>query len=267
MIEADYFKSCENKLSYLYEVPAEKVKKTGIIFVHAAYGNKLGPHRMFVEFARKFNTLGYPTFRFDLAGCGDSTGNVLPNDSTGDVVDVLEAINFFMAKVSIKNVVLFGISRGARVCYAAAGQCKPVLGGIILLSTPMSGNRIAIKSLVTCLKEYFYKLKDINNLRKLLSGKVNLLRIWQTATTAFRIKRRYVSVGNKTLPGCPILFIYGGGDPTTGESSRFYSNECEENNLSYKCHIIPNANHSFFHYKWKEEIFDVSKQWLSEIRI
>ena len=81
MTETGYFNSGGNELFYSCTIPAGKNETTGIVFVHAADGNRLGPHRMFVEFARHFNSLGYPTFRFDLSGCGDSTGAVSEDNS------------------------------------------------------------------------------------------------------------------------------------------------------------------------------------------
>ena len=58
MIEAGYFKGISNDLFYVCSLPDRNAKRTGVLFVHAAGGNRLGPHRMFVELAQKLNKSG-----------------------------------------------------------------------------------------------------------------------------------------------------------------------------------------------------------------
>ena len=265
MTETGFLNSGSNELSYSCEIPSGQTRRIGVIFVHAADGNRLGPHRMFVEYANCYNSLGYPTLRFDLSGCGDSTGKASQNGITTEVFDTTEAVKFFMARANLEKVVLFGISRGARVCYSVMEQHSLPLGGMILLSTPTSSNKAAINSLRVRLKEYFHKLRDPKSLRKLLSGRANVRQIWRTLTTAVQLRNRYAQSERKFFATkCPVLFIYGGQDPMARESSQYYTIKCSENSTPYDCHFVADANHSFFHYKWKEEILDVSKQWLQK---
>lgn len=265
MTETGYFNSGENKLAYSCTIPAGESEATGIIFIHAADGNRLGPHRMFVEFAGHFNSLGFPTFRFDLSGCGDSTGSVSGTDIANEVSDTIEAIHSFMTKANLENVILLGISRGAHVCYNVMAKHALPLGGLILLSMPISGNKAALNSFQNRLNEYLYKLKDPKHLRKLLSGKANFRQIGRTLTTTLRLKNRYAPTEtNEFATKCPVLFIYGECDPLAAQSSRYYTTKCRENDVPYDCHYIADANHSFFHYKWKEQILDISVKWLEE---
>jgi len=266
VVKVGNFRSGENELYYSCGIPPRRTNDVGIIFVHAADGNRLGPHRMFVEAANRLNVLGYPTLRFDLAGCGDSTGAASDNDITADVSDVISAVRFFVTEANLQGVVLFGISRGARVCYTAMVQHRLPLNGMILLSTPISSGRAALKSFGSRLSEYVCKLKDPEYLRKFLSGRASIAQIRQTLLTALRLRCRYTGTEKKAFTSkCAVLFIYGGYDPIAAESSRYYTGRCRENDVPYDCHVISGANHSFFHYKWKEEIFDVSRQWLERI--
>lgn len=261
--ETGYFKSNGNQLSYACTIPTGARRKTGVIFVHAANGNRLGPHRMFVEFANSFNTIGLPTMRFDLSGCGDSTGSASQADITADVRDTIEAIRFFKSKANLDNVILFGISRGARICYGAMTNQSLPLGGMILLSTPFSSNMAAMNSLRRRLKEYFCKLKDPVHLRKLLSGRANTRQIFKTLSTAAGLRKRYEKTKENTFATkCPVLLFYGELDPVAKESSQYYTNKYKQNDMPYNCHFIENANHSYFHYQWKEQILDITNQWL-----
>jgi pimeloyl-ACP methyl ester carboxylesterase len=263
VIRRGAFVSGDNELFYVCNIPDMHNKNTGVIFVHAADGNRIGPHRMFVEMAAKLNHLGFATMRFDLTGCGDSSGTVSRNDVTPDITDVVAAIDFFMSLTQIKSVCLFAISRGARICFSLIAKHKLPVSAAILLSTPVSTTKTAVSTLSSRMHEYLCKLKNPQNLWKLLAGRANLVQIGGTLLTAIHLRHRYSQVEeSKFASRCPILFIYGQNDPITAESAKYCARICNENALPYECHIIKGANHSYFHYLWKQRIFEISQQWL-----
>jgi pimeloyl-ACP methyl ester carboxylesterase len=264
--EVGYFRSGDDELAYSCVVPRAQTKSVGIIFVHALDGNRLGPHRMFVELAERFNRLGYPTLRFDLTGSGDSAGSIERNSITAEVNDVVAATRFFINRANLEAVILLGISRGARVCYSAMADYPLPLRGAVLLSTPLSSSKAAAKALKARLTEYACKLKDPGHLWKLVSGNAHPRQIWQTLVTAVKLRRRYEPVEQKPFASaCPVLLIYGQCDPNAEESCLYYTAGCRENDIPHECHFIQQANHSFFHYKWKQEILDISANWLEKI--
>jgi len=266
VIETGYFKSVQNKLYYNCAIPSGRTKRCGIIFVHAADGNRMGPHRMFVELAREFNAIGYPTLRFDLTGCGDSTGTFSAGNINIEVLDVVNAVRFFSEKAGVDGVVVFAISRGARVCYNAISRYNLPLDAMILLSTPISSGRAGLNTLTNRLKQYLYKLKDRQNLIRLFCGKVNMKLIWKTLTTAANLTGRYERSDSTTFVSKPsVLLVYGQYDPIGKQASSHYTANFTAAGIPAQCHVITGANHSFFHYTWKQEIFDVSSQWLSQI--
>ena len=266
MVETGYFRSGDNELFYSCTVPTGKARVAGIVFVHAGSGNRLGPHRMFVEMAEGFNILGYPTFRFDWSGCGDSTGAISQNGIKAQVADVVEATRFFVGLANLESVVLLGISRGARICFTVMAEHHLPLAGMILLSIPVSSTGSALKSFGSQLTEYIYKLKDPKYLGKLLSGHADITQIRKTLMTALRLGHRYGQAERKTFKSkCHILFIYGERDPISVKSRRYCTSKCHQNNLAYDLHIVAGANHSYFHYKWKEEVRKVSERWLEKI--
>jgi len=261
--EVGYFRSGENKLYYSAGIPSRRAGGGGIVFVHAADGNRLGPHRMFVELARKFNGLGYATLRFDLRGCGDSSGSTSNGGIEAEVLDVVNAVKFFRAWGELDEVILFGISRGARVCYRAMAGHELCLEGMILLSAPVPGSKAGFSSFAGELKQYACKLKQPSYAWKLISGRANTGGIHRTLATALKLGRRYKQIERRCFATrAPILFIYGSHDPIAKGSSLYYKAECKKNQVNCDCRFISGANHSFFHYKWKEQIFDISEQWL-----
>jgi pimeloyl-ACP methyl ester carboxylesterase len=260
--DAKFFTSGSNQLAYRFD-PAEATS-IGILFVHAAGGNRLGPHRMFVELARRLNALGYSTFRFDLSGSGDSSGAC--GGIMDEAADVHEAVRFFRDISNVDTVVLLGISRGARVCYELTARHELPLAGMILLSIPVSTRAAALKTFHERLRVYWHKLRTSGTLRRLVSGKVYVLQVYKTLLHALGLASRFKPLAEVDLATrCPILFVYGGNDPIAGESRRHYGNVCQHNGLPHDCHIVTGANHSFFHYKWKEEIFAVSEKWLKSL--
>ncbi|MHC4396872.1 MAG: hypothetical protein ACYS1A_14580 [Planctomycetota bacterium] len=61
-----------------------------------------------------------------------------------------------------------------------------------------------------------------------------------------------------------MFFIYGSKDPIAADSALYYSRICEKYKIPYRVAEIKNANHSFFHYRWKEQIMEMTKEWLME---
>jgi pimeloyl-ACP methyl ester carboxylesterase len=265
MIKSDYFNSGNNRLSYACTIPAEHTKKAGVIFVHAAEGNRLGPHRMFVEIAEELKNCGIISLRFDMRGCGDSEGDPSINNINPDIEDLFNAINFFVSTYKTQKTFLFGISKGALVCISTLMTYDLPISGAILLSTPFGGSKMAARKFNNCLKEYLYKLTNFEYIKKLLSGKANIKQISKTLIYAITSPKRYRHQNNGFATKCSLNFIYGAKDPITTDSSKHYRTICEKNDISFTIQEILNANHSFFHYIWKEQIIEISKKWLMTI--
>lgn len=256
------FDSGSNKLSGVCTIPDDPAIKAGVIFVHAADGNRLGPHRMFVELAEKLKVLGIASLRFDMRGCGDSEGEPAGNDIKPDIEDLRNAIRFFASKYNPTKIFLFGISRGARVSISALSQNKIPIDGAVLLSTPFAGSKAAAKKFSNRLKEYLYKFTNPGSLKKLLSGKADLKQIAKTLAFALTSQKRYRSNTNKFITKCPLFFIYGSKDPIASDSAVYYRNLCGKFDIAFKMSEIKNANHSFFHYRWKQQIMELTEDWL-----
>lgn len=264
MNRIDFFNSGQNKLSFVCTVPDGQAIKAGIVFVHAADGDRLGPHRMFVELADRLKKAGIASFRFDMRGCGDSEGVPARNDINPDIEDLLSAIDYFASKYNPPKIFLFGISRGARVSLSAIAEHSLPVDGAVLLSTPFSGSRAAAKKFADRLKEYLYKFRNPESLKKLLTGKADLRQILKTLTFALSSQKKYRRIRNGFPTRCPLFFIYGSKDPIAADSALHYSKICEKFKIPFETVEIKNANHSFFHYRWKEQIMEMTKEWLIE---
>jgi hypothetical protein len=264
MNRKEFFNSGSNRLSCVCTIPDELAIKAGVIFVHAADGNQLGPHRMFVELAAKLKDVGMASLRFDMRGCGDSEGEPAGSDISADIEDLQNATRYFASKYSPPKIFLFAISRGARVSISALARSDIPVSGACLLSTPFAGTKAAAKKFSSRLKEYLYKFTNPDSLKKLLSGKADLKQIAKTLVSAISSQKRYRSNNAGFLTRCPLFFIYGSKDPIAADSAVHYRKICEKFNIPFAMTEIENANHSFFHYRWKDQIMEMVENWLLE---
>lgn len=97
--------------------------RVGVLVVVGGPQYRAGSHRQFVLMARDFAQAGYPAFRFDYRGMGDSDGASRSFESVGD--DIRSAIDtFFTSAPQLQGVVLWGLCDAASAClmYASADE-------------------------------------------------------------------------------------------------------------------------------------------------
>jgi exosortase A-associated hydrolase 1 len=85
---------------------------TGVIIVTGGTQTRIGSHRMFERLARALAAEGYPCFRFDRRGVGDSEGE--DPDFRGSGPDLAAAVAAFRGQCpALERVVGFGLCDGA----------------------------------------------------------------------------------------------------------------------------------------------------------
>jgi len=114
----------------------------GILLLNYGTTPRSGPGDSLVHWADSFSKLGYPSFRFDLPGLGDSTGE-LPKDVLGYVSRVTASgytrtvsgiVETITDRFGLQGVIIAGICAGAVAGLFAAVACEKVEG--LLLFTP-----------------------------------------------------------------------------------------------------------------------------------
>jgi hypothetical protein len=92
-----------------------------IIVSNVGLNHRVGPNRMWVEFARRMAEKGFVTLRFDVSGLGDSPAR---RDTQADAerhkVDMREAIEFVLKKPQLLQVALIGLCSGVDPIYSVA---------------------------------------------------------------------------------------------------------------------------------------------------
>ncbi len=118
--------------------PAASVRldRPVLCFLNVGANHHVGPHRMNVELAREFASLGYRTFRLDVAGLGESPASpgtrenrIYTKDS---VVDVQSAMTTLGQVCGAHRFVLIGLCSGAYLAFHTAVEDPRVVGQVLL---------------------------------------------------------------------------------------------------------------------------------------
>lgn len=105
-----------------------------VILLNAGLLHRVGPHRLYVELARRLGALGFTTLRFDFSGIGDSDvrRDSLPFD-TSILGEVKEAMDVLGRRRGIDRFVLMGLCGGAVSAFKAA-RANARVDGIVLIN-------------------------------------------------------------------------------------------------------------------------------------
>jgi pimeloyl-ACP methyl ester carboxylesterase len=134
---------CGIGLAGTYHVPDRRrfgsigPNPTGILLLNALSLPRASTGDSAVYWADSFAECGYPSFRIDLPGMGDS-GGVIPSDllsliSSGGYADVVSAcINQLVQRFELSGVLIFGLCAGATSAMFAAAGSRECLGLILM---------------------------------------------------------------------------------------------------------------------------------------
>lgn len=138
--EPIYFKNGNYELFGIFYKPEESIKKTGFVFSHPFIEEKLWTQRVFVNFARELAQKGYPVFRFDFMGHGDSEGDFENSTVESRLSDMDKAIEKIMTEFSsLENIGLLGLRLGASLA-AIKAETHPLISKLILWEPIVNGS-------------------------------------------------------------------------------------------------------------------------------
>jgi alpha-beta hydrolase superfamily lysophospholipase len=122
------------------------------IFLNVGANHHVGPHNMNVTLSRELASLGYPAFRMDAAGLGDSPaarGSRENRIYTKDAIaDVRSAMALLREMRKMERFVLVGVCSGAYLAYHAAVEDVRVVGQVLLSPFAFEwkeGDSVAVK--------------------------------------------------------------------------------------------------------------------------
>jgi len=259
-----------NGLRAAWDLPAG-TPCAGTLFLHGWSGDRTGPHRLFVRFARQLADAGVLCLRPDFYGRGLSDGASADASiarMTRDACAALEALRARLPPRAPISVV--AICSGCKVAVSLAAE-HPEIAQLVLWSAESMGS---LRSSATdarktshALLTYARKLMRPETWKKILSGNVRTDLVTKALVKHETRSADEARSEDETLKRfrafrSPILFVFGGSDPDAPGSSRAYAGYCGENGIPCEQHTVANAGHSYYGEEWTRELIDVSLRFL-----
>jgi exosortase A-associated hydrolase 1 len=154
---------------------------TGLLISVGGTQTRIGSHRMFERLARAASEQGYPAFRFDRRGVGDSTGE--DPGWRGSGPDLAAAAATFRREApEVRRIVGLGLCDGASaLCLHAA---VAGLDGVILVNPWLVETAENDPAPAALRRHYRNRLTSSAGWKKLLSGSVSLSKTLQSLRKA-----------------------------------------------------------------------------------
>lgn len=261
------------RLVGILRAPDGVARGAGVVFLHGWTGYRVGPHRIFVEAARRLAEAGYPSLTFDFRGRGDSDGEATATTLDEMIEDARAARRVLIERTGVRRTYWCGLCSGGNVALGAASLDKEA-DGLLLWSTPLFApfktRKQEVKRRGIFLAEYARKLFRRETYAKLLRGKIRFGII-----SRILLGRRAAPKGTRNpkdslrdimtdLRGYKgrALFIYGSRDDEAVGAPEFYTAFCREQGIPAELHTIEGANHSFYSVAWQNQVLGLSLDWL-----
>lgn len=252
----------------------------GLVIAVGGPQYRVGSHRQFLLLARRLAADGYPSFRFDYRGMGDSDGAMRSFEDVSD--DIGAAIDAFQRQVpGTRRVVLWGLcdAASAIMIYLQDRQDERVAG--VALLNPWVRSEASLAQ--THIKHYYgQRLLQPEFWLKLLRGEMNILgslrelfasaiKARQGASTETRRALTFqdrMAVGLRRFGGC-VLLILSGQDFTAKEFVAFSTNDPAWFGLLEAGNVrrleLPSADHTFSSAELRAQVEDETLRWLGAI--
>ena len=151
-----------------------------IIMLSAGTVHHIGPHRLYVNMARRWAALGFHVLRIDLSGIGDSPAApgcqenlTYPRDSAGDVQ---AAMDFLSQTAHVNRFVLTGLCSGGDITFQIGFRHPRVAGAIMINPRTFCVNDLGMVDSYQQARWYERSLLQPDSIKRLLKGDVGLAR-------------------------------------------------------------------------------------------
>jgi alpha-beta hydrolase superfamily lysophospholipase len=155
-----------------------------ICFLNSGADHHVGPHRMHVELARDLASRGYPTFRFDVAGIGESRVSTGDREnhlySVASVADVRQAMTMLSLRRRGDRFVLVGLCAGAYLAFQSTIDDPRVVGHALLSPVALDwrdGDAVAPTARSPVFRDYASSLLDKGVWLRVLRGEVDFVNL------------------------------------------------------------------------------------------
>lgn len=290
ILESPVIINCdENALYGIAHIP-NPAKHCGVLIVVGGPQYRVGSHRQFLLLARELANHGFPVFRFDFTGMGDSEGEQKTFENIDD--DLNAAIGaFYQQQPDLKHVVIWGLCDAASAALFYAYQDSRIKG-LVLLNPWVYTTQGAAKTFL----KYYYLQRFLSRefWLKVISGQFNLI---QSACSFFlmlketlgfktnaesqasKVENKQIISKDQPLPErmkqglqmfqYPLLCILSGNDLTASEFKDLISSDAEWQKLFCEQRITrqdyDESDHTFSRAVWRNQVAKWTVDWLDSL--
>ncbi|MES3020548.1 MAG: hydrolase 1, exosortase A system-associated [Pseudomonadota bacterium] len=244
----------------IVDVP-ERPLARGVLIVTGGPQYRIGSHRQFTLLARTLSARGVSVMRFDQRGMGDSEGEPRSFDTIND--DIGAAVKEYFRQVpEMKELVIWGLCDGATAAVFYAVSDARVCGLVLVnpwVRSPEGAARVNLRHY------YLGRLGEREFWKKVATGNFDFGASAASLRQQIRLAgiERSVSLPQRvsdTLAdfGGQVLVVLSGDDLTARE----FSDLMAETELPVRRVDIAGANHTFACRKWRDEVADISANWV-----
>ena len=261
---------------------AERPSRVGVLIVTGGPQYRIGSHRQLLLLARAFAAAGFPTFRFDHRGSGDSEGSFHGFEQIGD--DIAAAIAAFLKRSpGLHQIVLWGLCDAASAILLYAPS-DPRVAGLVLVNPWVRSPESEARAMVR--HYYGRRLFDWAFWRRLLTGKVAIgaallgfgtsLAGWLRAKSDTELEISSdsdLSLSARMAQGLvsfkgPVGLIISGRDLTAREfeDAATVAPWCRLlADQRVMRHDLPTADHTFSRRAWRRDLIVWTISWLRRL--
>lgn len=256
--------------------------KKVIVFAHGMAGYRIGPHQMFVEYARKLESKGYYCFRFDFLGNGFGELKNKEIYEKHRIRQFQTVVRTLKHNFGFEKVGLLGICSGAYLSFQLSLKIK--VDYVMLLSMlPLQREtkELALDKSSHNFRSFSCKIIERDTWVKLFTNRLNFkiliprykknIKMFLFAIFTQKKKADSLEKEEELKNSIPVeytvesLLIYGENDPETNVSLTQLKHSLDLLEAKYNVVIIKGANHSFYSLHWKQEVFEVISNWLKRL--
>jgi exosortase A-associated hydrolase 1 len=144
--------------------------RTGLLLVIGGSQSRIGSHRMYERLAKSLAELGYPCFRYDRRGVGDSAGDDPGFRGSGPDLEAAAA-TFRSESPDLERVIGFGLCDGATALALFGAGAR--LDGLILVNPWLVEAEEGEPPTAAIRRHYRQRLLSLEGWKKILSGAVD----------------------------------------------------------------------------------------------
>ena len=264
---AERFVSIESNGSVVRGVltlPEGEIGRT-VLFLGGWSGDRQGPHRLFLLYARHLAGQGTASLRIDYRGRGESDGR--HNDaSIATMADDAEwAVEWLHSEGLLPHGLdVIAICSGCKVAITLATRVD--VRHLDLLSAEAMGSLRAkgtnAAKTASALRSYVRKLFRKETWRKIFRGEVRTDMVGKALAhhetrSADEAKAEDGVLGRFRSYRGTIAFVYGGSDPDAPGARAGYERFCRKYSIAVTFDTVPNAGHSYYALDWTDRVFEL----------